>query len=833
MISIFQRFSALSVTLVLLAVATLTFSVKLALRSNIQSGQAMQSTDIGDSCFVFRNAFGIPHIIASSELDVFYTLGVTHAQDRLWQMDLLRRIARGRTARIFGEKTIPADKFFRVLGLSAIAERQYSSLSRQSREMLEAYTKGVNACIEQQRNKLPFEFDALHYEPEPWKATDCLVIERLMAFDMSMSFWTDLAIGEIADSLGVAEALRFVPTYPANSPNVCDLRQSTKSDTSKKHISEIRESRELIKSMSEAMACIREMIGMKGMCSGSNCWVMSKHEGSSKGLIFANDPHLGLVLPPRWYQVHLSCPQFNVVGCSIPGVPGVVSGRNDHIAWGITNVMLDDCDYFIEKVDPANSAFYWRADGQRVRFKTMRDTIEVKRQDHVDTVFLDYRATNRSNVISDVHITRERDSLIRYPASPNALASKYVLTFSWTAQENSDELLSARRLLRCSSWKEFCEAVASWGSPALNFTYADKEGNKGIAPSGIVPVRGDGDANFPHPGWEAKYAWRGFHPASAMPRIYNPPRRFVWSANNQTTRNAPFYLSSLWEPPSRAERIESMLDEYHEYTVRDAQFMQLDQISPNAKFVVQATSGILVRDTATMSKEQYYSLSQMTHWDYAMTAQDVAPAVYTVFHERLMNAIFCYKLSPVLYKKFAFVGSQPMRKVNEILADTSYSWFAGSSDQGRRVYEDIVRRSFREAIDYMKNRFGDDMTKWTYGHLHELTLRHPFHEVDAFRSIVSHEVLNVGGDATTVNNALWSVHRPFDVVVGASMRLVTDLEDSVVYSVLPGGSSGQPLDAHYSDQVQLWSNGGYIPLSMSRIPANGFNLYTVITPKRK
>ncbi|MFM8180056.1 MAG: penicillin acylase family protein, partial [Candidatus Kapaibacterium sp.] len=534
------------------------------MRSNVEQGQEFHGKDVRSPIEIYRNSFGIPHIVAADEDDCFFALGFTHAQDRLWQMDLMRRVARGSTARIFGVSTLDADRFFRTLDISSIARRLESGISPQSRRALERYAAGVNFFIEGNTDNLPFEFDALNYRPDPWTVADCLCIERLMAFDMSMSFWTDLAIGEIADTLGVQEALSFIPSYPPTSPTVCEVAGSRmRPDTSRSGSVALvhRVGQRLSKDVATAMGTMRKQLGMTGMCSGSNSWVMSKHERGGKGVVLANDPHLALGLPPRWYQVHLTCPQFNAVGCSIPGVPGIVSGRNDRIAWGITNVMLDDLDYFIERIDPSDPSRYLTASGQKVRFRYIRDTIEVKSGARMDSVFFDHRATSESNVISDATITKRRDSLFHYPASDRSFSHRYVMTFSWTARERSDEFLAAIRLLSCSSWREFTEAVSTWGAPALNFTYADVDGNKGIAPSGIVPRRGEGNANFPHPRWEGKYSWTGTHKASEMPKVYNPPARFVASANNMTTRTPPFYLSSLWEPPSRAERIVDMLQE--------------------------------------------------------------------------------------------------------------------------------------------------------------------------------------------------------------------------------------------------------------------------------
>lgn len=830
--NLLQRLSATTITVIIVVVAFIVFSVKIALRSYVSPGLELESKDVQSPVEVYRNSFGIPHIVAGTSDDCFFSLGFTHAQDRLWQMDLMRRVARGKTARIFGPSTVDADRFFRTLDISGIATTLQTSLSAESRRVLERYTAGVNFFIENNSENLPFEFDALHYKPELWSVSDCLCIQRLMAFDMSMSFWTDLSIGEIADSLGVQEALNFIPSYPSSAPTVIEgagvrQRLDTSRTISKVGLHTVAKS--LSRQVAVTMKHVRSQLGMTAMCSGSNSWVMSKHERGGKGVIFANDPHLSLGLPSRWYQVHLTCPQFNAVGCSIPGVPGIVSGRNNNIAWGITNVMLDDLDYFIERIDVSNPAYYIAANGERKKFRFRRDTIEVKVGPRIDSIFYDYRSTAESNVISDASITKRRDSLFRYPASDRSFSNRYVLTFSWTAREKSDEFLSAIRLLRCTSWKDFTDAVSTWGAPALNFTYADIQGNKGIAPSGIVPKRGDGNANFPHPRWEGKYAWNGMHAPSELPRVYNPSARFVSSANNLTTRSGGFYLSSLWEPPSRAERIIEMLQEYQEYTARDAQFMQMDQLSPNARFVLRNTLPILVRDSMSFSTDERDAIRLLRQWDYTMSAMDIAPAVFTAFHERLMGNVFEFKISRDMYQRYAFEGGIPLRKVNEVIADSAATWFGPDPGYARSRRESCIRKSFREGIQTLRTRLGT-FANWQFGKLHRLTLKHPFHDSPAFRTVVSHVVPDVGGDATTVNNALWQIHNPFDVYVGASMRIVADMDDSVLYCVLPGGSSGQPMDAHYADQIELWANGGYIPIPISPTPARTFTLFTRLLP---
>jgi penicillin G amidase len=879
---IFQRFSALIVTLIVLIAIVVGFSLNLATISSIDDDQIEETSAISDSIHIYRNKFSIPHVITKNEQDMFFALGYAHAQDRLWQMDFLRRVARGRLSEVVGKEAIEADKFFRILGIGRIAERLHQNISKQSLNLLNAYSSGINEFIKANKDKVPMEFGALGYTPEEWKSSDCLAIARLMSFDMSMSFWTDLAIGEIADTLGVEKAKNFIPSYPDYAPTVCQQgvsisaqqklnviqRDTIERDTSvlkpidstltpidslrrlgslfntkQTNHSSLLERRssnqsvraEMLASVSGMMFRVRQFIGFRGMQSGSNSWVVKTNKssnalGKNYPVILANDPHLTLGLPSRWYQVHLTCPTINAIGLSIPGVPAIISGRNNSISWGITNIMLDDFDYFFERVEGKDNGLYISPEGRKSKFTYIRDTIKVRKAN--DEIY-EFRATKRSAVISDASITSTKENIIRYPASNRSLTKNYVLTFSWTAREMSDEILCAYKILKAKNWSQFSDAVSSWNTPALNFTYADNRGNMGIVPSGFIPIRGEENPNFPHPGWESKFGWKGVRKGDQLPHIYNPQRGFVLSANNMTSRDIPFHVSSLWEPSSRSERIEALLNAYQFYSVRDAQFMQMDLTSPHAERLLKKVLPLLNADTLSLPIEQRRIVAQLNKWDCVMTSRDAMPALYTVFLQKLMMRTFTYKISYPLYLKYAFVGSLPFRRTLEIYQDSSYSWFSSQADIGKSSAKRIVIQSLRDALFELGEALGNNPTTWKYGDIHPLHLRHPFDAQPSMRTVVSSTLNTLGGDATTINNTLWRVHNPFDIAVGASMRFITDMSESYVYFVLPGGSSGQPLDAHYTDQLQLWANGGYVRMSISPNVENDAVLSTVIIKKSK
>lgn len=877
---IFQRFSALIVTLVILIAIIVGFSLNLATISSIDDDDIEETSSISDSIHIYRNKFSIPHVVTKNEKDMFFALGYAHAQDRLWQIDFLRRVARGRLSEVVGKEAIEADKFFRILGIGRIAERLNQNISKQSQSMLDSYSKGINEFISTNKDKVPMEFGALGYTPEEWKPSDCLAIARLMSFDMSMSFWTDLAIGEIADTLGVEKAKSFIPSYPDYAPTVCQQgvsisaqqklntiqRDTIERDTSvlkpidstlspidslrrlgttlnnintnhssilQKHNSNQSVRSEMLSSVAGMMFRVRQYIGFRGMQSGSNSWVVKTNKspnalGKNYPVVLANDPHLTLGLPSRWYQIHLTCPTINAIGLSIPGVPAIISGRNNNISWGITNIMLDDFDYFFERVEGKDNVLYISPEGKRSKFSYIRDTIKVRKAN--DEVY-EFRATKRSAVISDASITSAKENIIRYPASNRSLTKNYVLTFSWTAREMSDELLCAYKILKSKNWSQFTDAVSSWNTPALNFTFADSRGNMGIAPSGFIPIRGEENPNFPHPGWESKYGWKGVRKGDQLPRVYNPQRGFVLSANNMTSRDLPFHVSSLWEPSSRSERIEALLNAYQFYSVRDAQFMQMDLTSPYAERLMAKVLPLLNKDSITFTPELRDALRMLNKWDYVMTSRDAMPALYTVFLQKLMVRTFTHKISYPLYLKYAFVGSLPFRRTLEIYQDSSYSWFDSQQDIGKSTAKRIALQSLRDALFELGEALGNNIATWKYGDIHPLHLRHPFDAQPSMRTVVSSTLTTLGGDATTINNTLWRVHNPFDITVGASMRFITDMSESFVYFVLPGGSSGQPLDAHYTDQLQLWANGGYVRMSVNSLPESDAVLSTLLIKK--
>jgi len=815
-----SRFVVTLLTIIIILASLLVFGIWLAFKAP-GGGEIVVAYPLADTVTIWRNEFGIPHIIARSDEDAFCALGYAQASDRLWQMDLYRRISRGQLAEIFGESFVETDAFFRTLSLGYIADNVLlPNLSKESKHVLAAYARGVNLFMTQHRKNLPFEFGALGYEPAPWRESDCLAIGRLMAFDLSMSFWSDVVLGEIADRYGIARALSLIPGYPTTAPTIVpSLRAGQKALHPDYGI------QELFERYAQAYTSARQHAGIHTVGSGSNSWAIRTVSNNKPDVVLANDPHLVLGLPARWYQVHVTTPTFNVVGATLPGIPVLLIGRSEHIAWGVTNVMLDDCDYFLERADSLASTSVWVA-GKRVKLNVRHDTIHI-RGGKARTIAI--RMINKRPIISDAHLVSHRDSLVRFPAllTGSALPARYMLSLAWTGYEPSDEVRALMHVMRARSWTEFRTALQWWGAPGLNFTYADIAGNIGIQPAGYIPKRGVGNPNLPLAGWDTAYAWRGIL-RGVLPAVYNPSSGFVVSANNKTIDSSTFFISDLWEPSARAERITQLLTMHRSYTERDAQLEQLDVKSLYAEQLLAFVLPVLERSPLDSIQRIAYEL--LRRWDCYLLPSGAPSAVYSIFLERLMHHVYRVHLREDEYLRYAFIASLPLRRLPEIIARPT-EWFDLDSSAAGRMRDRAIVQAFSDAVEYGRTHLDRDPRKWRWGSLHELVLAHPLATIPAYRSLLERRLTSIGGDATTIANGLWRIQKPFTLAVGASTRFVARMRDSVVYTVLPGGVSGNPLSNNFADQLTLWANGGLLALPIAPVPPSSWTKATTLIPR--
>ncbi|MBM2814498.1 MAG: Penicillin amidase [Ignavibacteria bacterium] len=840
----FSRIPVIIISFIIIIIAFIEFALNLSTKSLKPSSSEYSTEFVNETIKIFKNNNGIPFITTLNEDDAFFAIGYCHATDRLWQMDLMRRAARGRLSEVFGKETLYYDNFLRAVGIGKFSDELFNKISKKSKAILESYSKGVNFYITENRKRLPFEFGALGYVPDPWRPSDCLAIARLMAFEMSFSFYFDVAFGEIAYQLDYDKAQQLIPDEPDYSPCIIPTKIESQDPKGKKGNQSplqplsIKTISAIYGNYLSVYDSVSALLGFRSSIPGSNSWVMKNLSKNPPSAIMANDPHLALSLPARWYQIHVSTPHFDVIGLTIPGNPLFVTGRNRNITWGITNLMLDDCDFFIEMINPKDSTSYMNYSGKYEKFKFSVDTVKIKNSPD----FMRYlRSTKRSNVISDVHLFNfpEKITGLENASGKSKLLKGFCLTFSWTGLTKSDEVLALYRINKASNWNEFLSGARLWGSPALNFSYGDIKGNIGLAPTGLVPLRDRCTPNIPNQGWMEEFSWKGVLTSNSLPYLYNPDNNRIISANNKLVLNFEHFLSNYWEPSSRAQRIAEILEQFgnykeYDYTVKDAQAMQVDYYSPYAKQLLSMCMPVLDKYSLGYGSQEKTAYQLLRNWDYILSASSVAASIYNALFERLIYNTFSDELGERIYRNYVFVSSIPTRKILELMKSDSSEWFDDVRTKEIENKETIVSKSFRQAVTKLDSIYGNpDVNTWSYGKIHKLTLKHIFGSEKFLEPSLTVGPYEIGGNNTTINNTDWKIYKPFDVFVGASMRFITDMSDTLVFMSLPGGASGDPLSPNFSDQLFLWLNGGYLRLSTKSKPEAGFELFCTFEPKGK
>ena len=479
---------------------------------------------------IVRDAHAIPHIYAQSPEDGAFAMGYVHAQDRLWQLEMQRRTGQARLSEVVGEAAVETDRFLRTLGLYRVAERNFERLDSDVRAFYEAYAAGVNAWLATRSGLLPLEFQLLGHEPEPWRPADSLVWLKMMAWDLSDNYRDELMRARLADRMDRAQLQDLWAQHPDDPPPGphagAPAFQPAGIDFA---------------ALGEAAPAERA----SGL--GSNAWVVAGQRTESGMPLLANDPHLGLEVPSVWYLAHISVPEFEIVGATLPGVPVPVLGRNRNLAWGFTNAGSDVQDLFIERIDPEDPARYLTPEGS-LPFTVRTETIQVRGGDPVE---LTIRETRHGPVISDL---LDEDA--------EFLEAGHVLAFSWTALDEDD--LSAQAVVRATTAADgegFVEALRDLAVPQQNIVFADRDGNIGYVVPGRVPVRASGQGHMPVPGWTGAHDWVDRVPYEALPRASNPASGRIVTANNRMVPpDYPHYLTDDWTAPYRAQRIEALLD---------------------------------------------------------------------------------------------------------------------------------------------------------------------------------------------------------------------------------------------------------------------------------
>jgi penicillin amidase len=744
---------------------------------------------------IVRDADAIPHILGATREDALFGLGYVHAQDRLWQMEFQRRIGFGRLSEIFGDVTVPEDRFLRTVGFGRAARAAWAQLPSDARAAVEAYIGGVNAFIGAHRGRqLPPEFTLLRIAPEPWSGPDVLVWVKMMAWDLSENYRFELMRRDLSVRVGHERVAELMPPYPDDALTILSGGPAVAGrfgPASPPRHAPGAIARAAGALWSDRFADTRGAHRPEGL--GSNNWVVDGTLTASGRPLLANDPHLGTQIPSLWYLAHLSAPDFDVAGATLPGLPAVAIGRNRFIAWGETNVGADVQDLYIERLDEVSGTAEFRGLQEPLRLTT--ETIAVKGG---PSVAVTVRSTRHGPIVSDALNANDGRA---EPLPPLALR--------WTALDDDDRTLAAfLRLNQARNWTEFTSALRDLVSPSQNFVYADTAGHIGYYASGRIPVRSLGDGSVPVPGWDGQHEWSGWVPFDELPHAYDPPSHFIVTANNRPAPGTYPHLIALEYPnPYRAERITELVRSKGELTPDDFRAIQADTRSPHARALVP----LLLAHVEPESALDRQAAEALRAWNFEATEDSAAAAIFEAWFLQLAPAIVGDELGDALrvYQgRFSYITrflASVLRGAREGSDPAESPWCDDTRTPMRESCTQVVTRALHDGVLALSRTLGGDPKTWRWDAAHRVRFPHQgFDPVPALRRLFSRSMPN-GGDWSTVNVGGVDAGRPFEQTAIPGYRQILDLSPAADNRFIDAvGQSGHVLSRHYDDFLEDW-----------------------------
>lgn len=738
---------------------------------------------------ILRDRHAIPHIFAATERDAYFALGYVHAQDRLWQMETMRRGGAGRLSELvgtrFGDWALRLDRSMRTLGVYRRAEAVYEDMPPDVRRAFDSYAAGVNAWMETRAEALPIEFQLLRHAPEPWRPADSIVWGKLMALQLSGNMYDELFRARALQSLSPEQVQDLFPTDPPGAPVTlaAELRGMD---------------------LTRALAALPEL----GFDTASNEWALTGKRTTTGKPILANDPHLGLEAPILWYLARIDTPNHSVAGATIPGVPLTILGHNRRVAWGFTTTHSDTQDLFIEKIDPQDPTRYITPDGPQP-FDTRIETIRIAGQpDETLTV----RETRHGPVLTA-------------PDLADVAPEGHVLALAFpglTARDTSPEALY--RLNHAADAEAVREALFLHVAPQQNVVYADTNGTVGFLSPALVPVRRAGDGRVPVPGWTGEYDWVGYIPFDALPQAIDPPTGQFVNANNAVVGpNYPYLLGSDWPDPARARRIGEMLEK-DRFSVEDVVAQQMDTLSLPARDLLP-----LLLAVPPDGKQMAEALDRLKGWDGRMDRDRPEPLIFEWWQRELVRTLFADKLGTL----FRSYWDLRPRAVQHVLTQAP-QWCDDITTPSRETCAVVVAGALKSALAQIERRHGPTMASWRWGDEHKADLTHRLLGRIPLLDRMIDLTIETDGGAFTVNRGTTRVRdpqTPFAHVHGAGLRAVYDLSDlGNSRFMIATGQSGNPFSPHWGDLVHSWRDGGTLRLSGDRgaLAADGARLLTLV-----
>jgi len=748
-----------------------------------------------ESVQVIRDTFGVPHIYAGNEPDLYFAIGYALAQDRFWQMEFYRRLGHGRLSEIFGEDFVEVDRYFRMIGAAGLDKELPDNLT----PLFESFTNGINAYLESHQDRLPIEFRLLCYKPEPWHLDDYLAILKVVNWGLSSGWEADLTAAKMLEKAEEEKLREAFPVWPDDGPLI--IPEQTKSLSA------------LISAGLETMHLVKSLTAFSGPAASNN-WVVSGKKSITGRPILANDTHLALSNPSVWWEVHLVCPTINVSGFALLGIPGIPVGHNLHVAWGVTNVMVDDVDFFIEKINPEDSRQYWYKDHWE-DMKVIEEIIQVKGQEPLRTEIL---LTRHGPIVSEV----------KQGSQEQAISAR------WAFTECLQPTRAAYLLAKAKDIGDVMEALRYWEAPGQNFVFADTNGNIGYWCCATIPIRSKGDGLLPVPGWTGEYEWKGYVPFEERPHLLNPEQGFIATANNKIIAGGyPHVIGHYWEPMDRIARIRQLLEAKEKISVDDVKRMHQDIYCVLASEMTSHMIDVLEQRFSDENAKKAKDI--LSGWYFMMDEDSVGACLFAVTLRKMMENIFRDELGEDLFEKYIKMVSFPPRAIRMMVRNGSSPWFDNVNTPEKETMEDIIASSLRQTLLELTEVIGNDINKWTWGKIHTLTFEHTLGKKKPLDWIFNLGPFPVGGDNLTVNKKQYPYEKPYHVNHGVSQRMIVDLSNmGGALHVLPTGESGHLKSPHHRDQIDLYLSGEYHPAWTNRADVEkNSEVILILRPKTK
>jgi penicillin amidase len=788
-------------------------------RAYPQTSRSIQVPSLENPVEVLRDEYGVAHIYADTPHDLFFAEGYVHAQERFWQMEFQRRLGKGRLSELFGEATLETDIYLRHFNFAELSKKSYQMMSDESRLAVDSYVEGVNAYIsDREPPRLGLEFALLELqgteiEIEAWQPVDTIVWAYMLIFDQSDQLHSELRNIQQLGAVGWDLYADLHPEYRDDRPVIIPGGAAASAVSPNKFSwSDIK----LLEEFGERLAGVKQNIppvANRGAADGSNGFAVSGAKTTTGSAMLANDPHMSVNMPALWYEVGLHCLEksedciYEVRGFSLPGIPGILIGHTDRIAWGLTNAAFDAEDVFIERINPDNPNQY-EVQGEWVDMEIRPERIKVLGREEPVRILV--RSTRNGLVASDFMV--EGAPFLYREGEPEL----YALSYAWPALQPVNSLDAVLGVLRVQDWDEFVEAVGKFEAGKQNWLYADVDGNIGYIMPGTVPVRAGGDGTLPVPGWNDDYRWIGSIPLGETPQVFNPGSGYIITANNPQFRQGdyPYLIAKEQDRGQRAQRLTDLINADSDgITLEDMAAFQTDNKSLSALEIIPYLEGINFGD-----RDINATRDSLLDWDAQMGMDSAQAALFNIFWKHLLEAVFHDQLSPEISP---YGGHTASDIVYFLLQEPDNLWWDDvTTPDAVEKRDDILEAAFLKAWGEGVELFGEYPGEWRWGDLHTITFRNP--TLGSSGIAVIEDIFNRGpyptsGSESVIQKTCWTANDPYHVTCIPALRQVIDLGDlagsKMIHSL---GQSGHPGHRFYDNFIDPWRFFDYHPSNWER-----------------